>query len=168
METITIDKTNTYLGFRLANEIFAISVANVIEVVRDTGLTSVPKTTDYVAGIINFRGEILSVVSAWKKLNVPGEEQAKKRVIVVIELLEKGDKTSKVGIIADKVIGVLNIPGSQIQPVMEFGNYYNPEFLKGAFKYKNDIVTILDIGEIFSQEEVEVINNVNKTKNQKN
>jgi purine-binding chemotaxis protein CheW len=135
----------------------------VIEVVRNEGVTSVPKTADYIEGIINFRGDILSVVNARKKLNLPEGKDAAKKVIIVIEF-EMDGNISILGIIADKVMGVLNLNKNEIQPVLEFGNYYNPEFLKGALRVKDNIITMLDIEKIFSEEEVKIINTVKDTK----
>lgn len=156
------NKINTFLGFNIGKEFFAIRAENVIEVLRKQGITSVPKTAEYIEGILHFRGDIISVVSAKKKLNVPNGEKYEKPVVIVIEF-ENAEKISKMGLSADKVIGVLNISENEIKPVMEFGNYYNPEFLKGAFNYKEKIVTILDLEKIFTQEEIEVIKD-NETK----
>lgn len=156
MENITSVNT-TYLGFKLGKEVFAISVDNVIEVILNQEVTSVPKTSEYIVGITNFRGDILSVVSARKKLNVKSGDEALEKVIIIVEFKSKNSH-SKLGIIADKVIGVITIKENEIQPVLEFGNYYNPEFLKGAFKYRGDIISILDVLKIFSQEEITIIN----------
>ena len=155
------NKIQTYLAFKVGNEFFAMYIKNVIVVLRKNGLTSVPKTADYIVGILQFRGEIISVVSAKKKLNVPTGEEFKQQVVIVVEF-EKNNTVSKLGIMADKVLGVMNIPESEIKPVMEFGNYYNPEFLKGAFKHKENIITILDVEKIFSEEEIMIINEEKK------
>ena len=155
----TLNKTQTYLAFKVGNELFAMQIENVIVVLRKQEITSVPKTTDYIAGIIQFRGEIISIVSAKMKLNVPDGEKSEKPVIIVVEF-ENNNKRSKMGILGDKVIGVLNIPENEIKPVMEFGNYYNPEFLKGAFKYREKLFTILNVETIFSQEEISIINEI--------
>ena len=155
------NKIQTYLAFKVGNEFFAMHIRNVIVVLRKHGLTSVPKTADYIVGILQFRGEIISVVSAKKKLNVPTGEEFKQQVVIVVEF-EKNNTLSKLGILSDKVLGVMNIPESDIKPVLEFGNYYNPEFLKGAFKHKENIITILDVEKIFSEEEIMIINEESK------
>ena len=167
MENLPGNKESTYLSFRIGDEIFAINAENVIEVVRNEGVNPVPKTAEYVKGILNFRGDILSVVCARKKLNIPEIEDAPRKVIIVIEFNINKD-VSKLGIIADKVMGVLNIQENDIQPVLEFGNYYNPEFLRGALRIKGSIITILNLERIFSEEEVKIINPVKeKKKNRK-
>lgn len=155
------NKIQTYLAFKVGNEFFAIYIKNVIVVLRKNGLTSVPKTADYIVGILQFRGEIISVVSAKKKLNIPEGEEFKRQVVIVVEF-EKNNTVSKLGILADKVLGVMNISESEIKPVLEFGNYYNPEFLKGAFKHKENIITILNVEKIFSEEEIMIINEESK------
>lgn len=166
MDTLNTSDTFKFLGFSLGNEVFAIAVNNVIEVIRNKDLTSIPKTAEYITGVINFRGEILSVVSARKKLNIPSNKNTDEQIIIVIEF-EQQNVHSKLGLIADKVIGVLNIKENEIQPVLEFGNYYNPEFLKGAFKYKEEILTILDVEKIFNEDEISIINKTTKIKTQK-
>lgn len=149
-------KIQTYLAFKVGREHFAISIKNVLVVLRQHGITPIPKTADYIVGILQFRGDIISVVSTKIKLNVPEGDKSTKPVVIVIEF-EGVEKLSKLGILADNVIGVINIPVDEIKPVMEFGNYYNPEYLKGAFKYKEKIVTILDVEKIFSEEEINII-----------
>ena len=155
------NKIQSYLAFKVGNEFFAIYIKNVIVVLRKNGVTSVPKTADYIVGILQFRGEIISVVSAKKKLNIPEGEEFKRQVVIVVEF-EKNNTVSKLGILADKVLGVMNISESEIKPVLEFGNYYNPEFLKGAFKHKENIITILNVEKIFSEEEIMIINEESK------
>ena len=155
------NKIQTYLAFKVGNEFFAMHIRNVIVVLRKNGVTSVPKTADYIVGILQFRGEIISVVSAKKKLNIPEGEEFKRQVVIVVEF-EKNNTVSKLGILADKVLGVMNISESEIKPVLEFGNYYNPEFLKGAFKHKENIITILNVEKIFSEEEIMIINEESK------
>lgn len=157
----TKNEIQTYLAFKIGAELFAMQVEYVIVVLKSHGITSVPKTADYISGILQFRGEIISVVSAKKKLNIPVGEEPKKQVVIVVEF-EKNNAVSKLGILADKVLGVVNIPVSEIKPVMEFGNYYNPEFLKGAFKHKENIITILDVEKIFSADEIMIINEEKK------
>jgi purine-binding chemotaxis protein CheW len=166
MDNLPGNKESTYLSFRIEDELFAIDAGNVIEVISNEGVTPVPKTADYVEGIINFRGDILSVACARKKLNLPDRKEALKKVIIVIEF-ETDGRVSRLGMIVDKVMGVLIIKENTIQSVMDFGNYYNPEFLKGALKINNDIVTILNIEKIFSEDEVTVINPVKEAAKKK-
>jgi len=164
METLVNKKQRLYLGFKIGNETFAVHVENVIEVIRNNGLISIPKSAEYISGVIHFRGDILSVVSTSKKLSITQKTDFPDRFIIVIEFLAL-EKISRLGILSDKVIGVLSIHENDIKPVMEFGNYYNPEFLEGAFRYKDEIITILNIENVFTHDEISIINEETKKAN---
>ncbi len=154
-----VAETKSLLTFVIANEQLAVDVTKVIEVLRNQEIFEVPKTETYIAGIINFRGEILTVVDTRKKINLSDESGQDKHVIIVYDL-RFDEKKVRVGALADKVLNVINISENLIRPVPEFGNYYNPEYLKGAFKVNDGFVMILDIEKIFSSKDVEIINAV--------
>lgn len=160
-----INKSIPFLIFSINKETFAIEVSKVIEVLRKQEIFPVPKTQKYIEGIINFRGDVLTVINTQKKINLQQKTQSEKFVIIVLDL-EFGDKKVSLGAIADKVMNVIEISEKDMKPVPEFGNYYNPEFLKGAFKLKDEFVIIMDIEKIFSTNDVEIINHISK-KNKK-
>ena len=147
------------LTFNLGKETLAINIEKVIEVIRDVDITDVPKTSEYISGIINFRGEIVTIVDTKKKINLSKLENLYDRqVIMVIELeYEKG--LVRIGALVDKVRKVLEIAENEIQEVPEFGNYYNPEYLKGAIKIDEEYIMLIDAEKIFSSDEVKIIQN---------
>ncbi len=159
-----IAETKSFLTFVIENEQLAVDVTKVIEVLRNQQIFEVPKTEAYIAGIINFRGEILTVVDTRKKINLSNDSSQDKYVIIVYDL-RFDDKKVRVGALADKVLNVMNISENVIKPVPEFGNYYNPEYLKGAFKVNDGFVMILDIEKIFSTRDVKIINEVAEKNN---
>lgn len=159
-----IAETKSYLTFIIDREHLAVEVSKVIEVLRNQEIFEVPKTEEYIAGIVNFRGEVLTVVDTGKKINISSESSHVKQIVIVFELLFD-DRKVRVGALADRVLNVLNISETIIKPVPEFGNYYNPEFLKGAFKDRDGFVMILDIEKIFSSGDVEIISKTAKNNN---
>ena len=161
-----IAEIKPFLTFIIENEELAVEVTKVIEVLRNQEIFDVPKTEDYIAGIINFRGEVLTVVDMRKKINLAKTSILKKIVIIVFDL-NFDNKKIRVGAIADKVLNVININENEIKPVPEFGNYYNPEYLKGAIKTNDSFAMILDIEKIFSFKDVEIIDKIKKENNKK-
>ena len=153
-----MEKINSYLSFVLNDELFAINVKNVLEVLQSAEITPIPKTTEYIKGIINFRGDVLTVVESRKKFNMPDAPDDMEEIIAVLEL-EIGDIIVKLGVTVDRVKDVIEIKTSEIKPIPDLGLKYNPEFVVGAFKIKDGFLMILDAERIFSTDEVELIIN---------
>lgn len=155
-----------FLTFLIENELFAVEVIKVIEVLRNIEIYDVPKTEDYIKGIINFRGNVLTVIDTRKKINMPFNEVPDSQVIIVFETILNNKKV-QIGALADKVVNVKQIIENEIKEVPEFGNYYNPEFLLGAFKTGDEFAIILDIEKILSADEVAVINEIQESSSDK-
>jgi len=151
----------TFLSFSLGKERFAVEVSNVLEVLRNQIITPVPKTSEYIEGIINFRGDILTVVNTRKKLKMTTETRTATNIVMVLEF-KIGNDFVILGALVDKVKNVFEINEKEIKAVPEFGSYYNPEFLQGAIKDKDGYLVLLDIPKIFSAEDVEIIKNASK------
>lgn len=146
----------TFLTFAIGNNWFALDIHKVLEVQRNKEITPVPKTADFVLGIINFRGEILTVVDANAKLSLNKENHKPGKVIIIIEL-NVDERTVNAGILVDKVLKVIEVPVDQLRTVPEFGSLYNPEYLLGVFQIDTKFVSILNIDKIFSSIEIDFI-----------
>ena len=129
---------------------------NVLEVLRNEGLTAIPRSENFVRGIVQFRGEIITVIDFSEKLNLHDNEPTKGKVVIVFNV-ETDDHSFKVGILADDVMAVENIHQSDVKQVDEITHYYNPEYLEGVVNIKDQFVIVLDINKIFSQKEIEII-----------
>ncbi len=149
-------KSNTFLSFYLGKELFGADVKFILEVLKDEPITEIPRSEDFIKGIINFRGEIVTVVDFFKKLNMHGESAAEKNIVIVIELTQD-NKNVKVGLLADRVRKVFEMPIDEIKPVPEFGEYYNPEFLTGVAKTTDGLVMLLNLEKILNEKEVNLI-----------
>ena len=156
-----MEKINSYLSFVLNDELFAINVKNVLEVLQSAEITPIPKTTEYIKGIINFRGDVLTVVESRKKFNMPDAPDDMEEIIAVLEL-EIGEIIVKLGVTVDRVKDVIEIKTSEIKPIPDLGLKYNPEFVVGALKIKEGFLMILDAERIFSTDEVELIMTANE------
>ncbi len=160
MKTDSIETKSHYLSIKLDNELFALSVHKVLEVLQNQHITKVPNVPEFIKGVINFRGEILPVVEARKKFNMADRQQGQKYVIVVLDL-EMNDKKLLLGVIADGVNDVLELSDSDIKSVPEMGSNYNPEFINGMVKTETGFLMLLNVNKVFSSEEINLISNSN-------
>lgn len=153
----------TYLSFYIGKELFGANVTNILEVLKGEQVTEIPRSDDFIQGIINFRGEIVTVINFGKKLNMPTVNSNLQEVIIVIEL-HYNDKSVRVGLQADKVRKVFEMNDSDLKSVPEFGQYYNPEFLTGVAKTTDGLVMLLDIEKVLNEKEVQIIKEIEDEK----
>lgn len=150
-------RKNTFLSFGIGKETFAVSVSKVLEVLEKQYITEIPNVPSYIKGVINFRGNIIPVIESRTKFGLSDRPKGEKYVIIVFDLRVK-DKKNVVGAIADKVNDVLSFEEKNIQQVPSLGVKYNTEFLSGMIKNGDSFTMILDIDKVFSEEEVNLMN----------
>jgi len=142
----------TYLLFRLAKRMFCVPIDSVLQVIRNTNLSLAPKARDYIEGVVNFRGQILTVVNMFKKLSLPNTDNSLGDIIVS-EIDHKG-KLVQIGSLVEQVLGVVEFPKKQILSQPDLGSTYNSEFVKGVIKHKDDFVYILNTDKIFAESDI--------------
>lgn len=152
--------TDTYLSFYLGQELFGSDVKQILEVLRDEQITDIPRSQDFIKGIINFRGEIVTIIDLFVKLNMTTQTRKNKPIIIVFELLSN-EKNVKIGVLVEKVKKVFEMNKKEQLPIPEFGKYYNPEYLTGVAKVNDEFVMLLDIEKVLSDEEVQLILDTN-------
>jgi len=138
----------SYLSFSLGVELFAVHVSHVVEVLHKQTITLVPKAPAHIQGIINFRGDILPVISTRSKLNKQNTESNVKWVIIILEC-KCEDEKKIFGAIVDQVYDVLEIGDDEIKISPAFGNTFQPELVAGVVKREERFVFILDIQKVF-------------------
>lgn len=158
---INNQKNKTYLSFYIGNELLGVDVSNILEVLLNESITAIPRTENFIIGVLNFRGEIVTVIDFAQKLNIPKPEHKKSSIVIVVEL-HKDEKSINVGLKVDRARKVFDVSEEEIKEVPEFGKYYDPEFLTGVAKTTDGLVTLLDLEKILSEKEVQLITNANK------
>lgn len=142
-----------YLLYKLEKETFAISIESAIEVLQKRKITKVPNSPDYIAGVINFRGEILPIVHTRRRFNMTKQDMNKKFVIVVLDL-NLGDDKFMLGAIVDDVKNVVEFHNNNFLSLPEMGERYDKSYLKAMVKYEEEFIMILDPEKTFIFEEV--------------
>lgn len=144
---------NQYLTFTLDNEQYAISVSKVREVLEHTKITKLPRTAEFMKGIINLRGAGVPVIDLRLKFGLPETPITKDTSIIVMEV-NSLDGDVVVGALADAVHEVVEIDEKAVEPAPRFGTRLAAEFIKGVGKKDELFIIILDIDRIFNAEEI--------------
>ncbi|MBB1540808.1 MAG: chemotaxis protein CheW [Bacteroidia bacterium] len=146
-------KINSYLTFKLGEEEFAAHVGKVLNILEMTKITEVPKSPDYMKGVINLRGSVLPVIDTRIKFGMTPTEYTPNTCIVVMDIDMDGDSIH-VGALVDSVQAVLEIEDTQILPPPSIGHKYRSEFIEGVANINDSFIMILNMDEVFSSEEV--------------
>jgi purine-binding chemotaxis protein CheW len=146
-----IIETTQYLTFRLDEEVFAVDVAKVREILDFTAITKVPQTPDFMRGVINLRGSVVPVVDMRLKFGMSQTEKTVNTCVIVMEIA-LGGETTVVGSLADSVQEVLELEPDQIEPSPRIGTKLHTEFIKGMGKHSEQFIIILDIDKVFEEE----------------
>lgn len=153
MSVDTITETCQYLTFKLDNEVFALDVATVREVLDFTAVTRIPRTPDFMRGVINLRGSVVPVVDLRLAFGMSATEKTVSTCIIVVEVLLEGEKTI-IGALADSVEEVIDLEPEHIQPAPRMGTAIRTEFIRGMGKRDSRFLMILDIDRVFSGEQL--------------
>ncbi len=142
-------RKNQVVRFMVGKESFGIDIEKVREIVTVPEITKVPDTPDFLEGIINLRGRIVSVIDLRKRLKLNGSFKGKKNRILVTEMDEK-----VVGLIVDEVSEVLRLNPDNMEPPPEMVNSVGAKYITGVGKLEDRIILLLDIGKVLSSEEI--------------
>ena len=151
-----ITETSQYMTFKLGDELFAINVAQVREVLEVTQITKVPTAPDYMRGVVNVRGQSVPVVDLRLRFGLPkGGETVNTRIIVME--LELDGEVAVLGGMADSVHEVIELEPGNINPPPKIAMRWRSEFIQGMGKRGDDFIIILDFNAVFSSDELAVV-----------
>jgi purine-binding chemotaxis protein CheW len=145
-----------YLTFTLGEEMFAIGILAIREIIEYGNLTQVPMTPPFIRGVINLRGAVVPVIDLAVRFGRPASADTRRTCIVIIEA-ESGGQSHQMGIVVDAVSEVLEIPPADVEPAPEFGARIRIDFISGMGKINGRFVVLLDVNKVLSLDEVAVI-----------
>jgi purine-binding chemotaxis protein CheW len=153
MSTNQEHEVKTCLSFKLSEEVFAIDVSKVINILEMSHITRIPKAPEYMKGVINLRGTVLPVVDLRIKFGLPGKEATVDTSIIVLSIDVTGEPVL-IGTMVDAVREVLELKSGEIAPAPTIGAKYNSGFIEGMWRLDEKFIMILDIDKVFSTDEV--------------
>lgn len=145
-----------YLTFSLMNEEYGIGILKVKEIIGMMPITPVPRTPEFVKGVINLRGKVIPVIDLRLKFNIEEIDYTERTCIVVVEILSQ-DTTVMVGIVVDSVSEVLNIKAEEIEETPEFGASLDVEYILGMAKIDDSVKILLDINRVLKDQEIQIL-----------
>ena len=156
MSVTSITTTRQYLTFQLGEEVFGLDVSNVREILEFTTVTKVPKTPDYMRGVINLRGSVVPVLDMRLKFGLTQTEKTVNTCIIVAEVSFEDERTI-IGALVDSVEEVFELEPEQIEPAPKIGTQLKTEFIKGMGKRDDHFIIILNIDKVFSSDELAAV-----------
>ena len=154
--SLEADEPHQYLTFLLGEEMFAIGILSIREIIEYGFVTEVPMTPPFIRGVINLRGAVVPVVDLAVRFGRQAQENSKRTCIVIVEIVsDKGSQ--EMGVVVDAVSEVLEISHGDIEPPPEFGARIRSDFIQGMGKINGKFVVILDANRVLLVDEVTVV-----------
>ena len=144
-----------YLTFSLGDEVFAMDIRSVREIIQYGSMTIVPLMPEFVRGVINLRGAVVPVLDLSNRFGKPSTPVVKSTCIVIVEVPTATEgETQNMGVVVDSVQAVLEIPTAEIEPAPTFGAKIRSEFIEGIAKVGGKFVILLNVAKVLSMEEI--------------
>lgn len=144
-----LSTANRYLTFFVDEEQYGLDISRIKEIIAPIGITHIPKTPDFVKGVINLRGSIIPVVDVRLKFGMEEREMDMNSAIIIYEV----DKVS-IGFIVDQVEDVLSIDDKHISEAPNFGANIDTSFIENVAEVDSEVIMLLNLERIFETEEL--------------
>lgn len=145
-----------FIEFSLGNEDYAIPLLMVREVISVPDTTPIPKSPTHFLGIMNLRGQVISVVDLRKKLKVEAKQDKEEAVIIV----DIGGMN--IGVVVDSINRVLAFSSDEVSEMPEVENQLNTHYIFGVYKKENSLTVLLDIAKVLDLKDLDMINSAKK------
>jgi purine-binding chemotaxis protein CheW len=147
-KTSSDDPVLQWVTFRLAGETYGINVMQVQEVLRYTEIAPVPGAPDYVLGIINLRGNVVTVIDTRNRFGLESGEMTDNTRIVIIET-----EGHVIGVLVDSVAEVVYLRQSEIETAPNVGNDESAKFIQGVCHKNNELLILIELNKLLSDTE---------------
>lgn len=133
-----------YLVFKIENEEYGVDIRKIVTIIeKDLPIARVPKTPDYIKGVINLRGEILPIMDLRLRFNLPEVEATEETRVIILKI-----KDISIGLIVDSVAEVVKLNEESTENVSEFSSMLSKNYIQGLGKVNGRIITILNLKEL--------------------
>ena len=149
---VMADRAGKHLTFTLAEEEYGIGILKIKEIIGMMPVTQIPRTPEFVKGVINLRGKVIPVMDLRRRFGMENMDYTDRTCIIVVEMAG-GSGTVLTGIVVDSVSEVLTIKTEEIEEAPSFGGSLDTEFILGMAKTKDSVKILLDIDRVLSAEE---------------
>ena len=148
-----IGRSDKYLTFNLGGEQYGLEILKVREIIGIMDITRVPRTPEFIRGIINLRGKVIPIIDLRKKFNMMTIDDTEQTCIIVVDMLFENNLLL-MGIIVDSVSEVLDIDSDEIEDTPIFGSSVSTDFIQGIAKTKGGVKILLNIEKVLTTNEI--------------
>ena len=141
----------------VGNEVFAIGVNSVREILDLQPLAALPNAPDFLLGIIDVRGQAVPVISLSRKLGMPPTPPSEHTRIIVTEI-PVGNRLLVLGLMADRVFDVAALDDSGTEMLLEIGTRWRSDYIQAIGRRQGRFVIVFDLGHLFTHEEAALLN----------
>lgn len=152
-----IKSTSRFLTFFIDEEQYGLDISRIKEIIALMNITNIPKTPDFVKGVINLRGSIIPVIDIRLKFGMESKDETLETAIVIYEI----DNIS-IGFIVDRVDDVFSIDNENISDAPDFGTSIDTTFISGIAEIEGGVIMILDLKNIFDHNELTLVGQMEK------
>ena len=154
-EPVNQEKNGKYLTFNLDREEYGIGILKVKEIIGMLPVTPIPRTPEFVKGVINLRGKVIPVIDMRLKFGLEVAEYTERTCVVVVEIPHH-DNTLLMGVVVDSVSEVVNIHHDDIEDSPDFGGggQLDTQYIIGMAKTEGGVKILMDIDKVLTGEEV--------------
>ena len=141
--------------FSIDEEVFGVNILKVQEIIRIMEITRVPRSPEFVEGVINLRGRVIPIVDLRRRFGLAAIAHDKDTRIIVIEL-----NSLVVGFIVDAVSEVLRIPADTVEPTPPGAAGVDSEYISGVGKLQDRLLILLDLDKLLTAEDLHRLNSL--------
>jgi purine-binding chemotaxis protein CheW len=146
-----------YMTFQLAQEVYGLEILKVREIIGVMDITRVPRTPEFVRGVINLRGRVIPVVDLRLKFGMPAVPATEQTVIIVVQM-EAAGRPLTMGVLVDLVLEVLDVKAGNIEPTPDLGSAgVDHDFILGVGKHGQKVFFLLDIARVLTTSELSAL-----------
>jgi len=149
-------QTRQFLTFVLGEEMFAMPIDHIREIIEFSSLTEVPLMPNFLRGVINLRGSVVPVIDLSVRFGRATTTIARRTCIVIMEVTQD-EQTLLLGVMVDAVRTVLTVENEKIEPPLSFGARLRADFIEGMINVKDRFIVVLDVGAVLSVEELSTL-----------
>jgi purine-binding chemotaxis protein CheW len=152
-EAAIASRGGKYLTFALGKEEYGLEILRVREIIGYMDITAIPRTPGYVKGVINLRGQVISVIDLRAKFDMEPAQRTDETCIIVVETCRR-EQTISIGIIVDRVSEVLNITADDIEQAPGLTTSVEESFILGMAKIGQSVKILLDINKVLGDSDL--------------
>ncbi len=149
-------RAGKYLTFVLGAESYGIDILKVQEIIGIMNITRVPRTPNFIRGVINLRGRVIPVIDLRLRFGMNSTKDTGRTCVIVVRIYQN-DSPVTMGLIVDEVSEVIDIKPDQIDDSPTFGENVNTDYILGMGKCGAKVVMLLDIDWVLSREEISAV-----------